>query len=68
VPGLEVIVRKTYEATAIPVSRAIETATIIAAVEDAAVRGSVEPTAAALPIKIIAAPIREPGIVEPVIC
>jgi hypothetical protein len=50
------------------VSRAIETATIIAAVEDAAVRGSVEPTAAALPIKIIAAPIREPGIVEPVIC
>jgi hypothetical protein len=68
VPGLEVIIGKTDEATAIPVSRAIKAATIIAAVEDAAVGGSVEPTTAARPIKIIAAPIREPGVIEPVIC
>jgi hypothetical protein len=65
---LKVIVGKTDEATAIPVPRAIEGATGIAAVEDAAVGGSVEPTTATMSIKIIAAPIRESGIVEPVIC
>ena len=67
-PGLIVVVGKADEAAAVSVPRAIEPPTIITAVEDTTVSGSVKSTTAARPVRIVYAPIRKSGIVEPVVC